>query len=702
MPVSAEKIAAARAAGYTDEEIAAFLQSVGNGRNNYQEVGRQAGLTARHVVEGALQLPATLANLPGMAANAGLSLVGSDFRFPEQNTAVSAALDQVGLPRPETPTERVVGDVSRAVVGAGTLAAGGGAVQAPGVLGRTTAAMAANPGTQLGGAIGAGAGLGVTREAGGGPLAQFAAALAGGALGAYGVGAADRAASQVSGVLRRAFSPQELEQNVRLTLERSGINWQTLSESARRQMLEDARRAVAEGRPLDPEALRRLADYRAIGATPLTGDITQNPTLITQQRNLAKTQANMVAPPGPNLPQIQNDNARRVIATLDDVAQSADDAYATGQRIIDRVQSIDDTINTAKNARYTAAREAAGQDIPVNAAPFVNAARAELDRQLKGKWLPAEISTILDDLATGRMTLDVRTMDVLKTTLATAQRSATDGNVRSALGIVRNALDNTDLQPQMPQFGGTQVVTGQQAQAINEAAQAPAEALRLLDRARTLAASQFRWRESLPFIEDAIGGATPDKFVQKHVINGSVDNLRGILRISGSDPALRDSVRAQLVGYIRQRGGLDADVTKFSSAGLEKGLEAIGRRKLELFFSPEEVNRIESAIRVAKYSQSQPIGSAVNNSNSGAMVIGKVLDGLLGFSRNVPLVGDSINAVNVWMGTRNAANVGAVLGATPPSVGVPASGPVSALPALSRQTGVLAIEGSTNTRPRKQ
>jgi hypothetical protein len=59
--------------------------------------------------------------------------------------------------------------------------------------------------------------------------------------------------------------------------------------------------------------------------------------------------------------------------------------------------------------------------------------------------------------------------------------------------------------------------------------------------------------------------------------------------------------------------------------------------------------------------QVQPVGSAVNNSNSGAMVLGRALDGIAGISRFLPLgrglVADPLQSLQLSIGTRNAQNV---------------------------------------------
>lgn len=87
-----------------------------------------------------------------------------------------------------------------------------------------------------------------------------------------------------------------------------------------------------------------------------------------------------------------------------------------------------------------------------------------------------------------------------------------------------------------------------------------------------------------------------------------------------------------------KRGGADSDVTKFSSKGMKDALDSLGDRKLELFFTPQEITQLKSAVNVGRYMQSQPIGSAVNNSNSGAMLMGRLSD-FLSKGSGIPGVG---------------------------------------------------------------
>ena len=137
------------------------------GRSTLSELGRQLGLTARYAVEGVTAIPNMIGDALGLRSS----------------EAVSGALTSAGLPSPEGATERVVGDVTRAMAGAGGIQAlGQGLAGAAGPVAQGVGeTLAAAPGMQaVSAATGSGA-SGIVREEGGGTGAQIAAGIAGAA-----------------------------------------------------------------------------------------------------------------------------------------------------------------------------------------------------------------------------------------------------------------------------------------------------------------------------------------------------------------------------------------------------------------------------------------------------------------------------------------------------------------------------------------
>lgn len=182
-----------------------------------QDVGRELGLGGRSVIQG-------LYNVAGLAfdplAYAYQSVTGRPQASSSQRGEKLA--DVLGLPRPETTSERIGGDVTSALtgVGGGIGAARQLAQRAPGFASQIGQALSARPGAQVAGATLGPAASGVTREAGGGPVAQTAAGLAG----ALAPSARPVAAAGLSGALagtvpqaRKELAREAARQGIRLT-----------------------------------------------------------------------------------------------------------------------------------------------------------------------------------------------------------------------------------------------------------------------------------------------------------------------------------------------------------------------------------------------------------------------------------------------------------------------------------------------------
>jgi hypothetical protein len=538
---------------------------------------------------------------------------------------------------------------------------------------QTLSSLAANPGTQVASGAAAGGAAGEVREAGGSPLGQALVATVAAFATPAAMGAGRNLGNAAADVVRsKMVPPQALDARLQVELQRAGINWEELSAQARMQLRDDARKAIFSGESIDPAAMRRLADFRNIGATPMLGDITQNPAIQTQQRNLAKTQAARGITGESSLPEIQNRNASQVLNTLEGSATSPMDSYSTGQRITSNVTGEAARRGAAENAEYATARAAAGREIPLDRSAFVNQAFGNLAQSNKGSFLPKEIETLLNQISAGEVTIggktfpapfNVDTIDQLKTVLGSASRATADGNVKAAIKSVRDALENVQPAAVKRDFGGAAVATAKDGARMQAADELPAEALAAFDRARATARSNREWAESAPFIEDALGGATPDAFVRRHVINAPVEHLQRLRDFVGGtgstgtrelstiangtpgqvqgDPQLLNAIRRQMVDYVMQRGGTDTDIVKFGSEGLRKGFDAIGRRKWEMFFTPQEIQQLRSAVNVARYTQGQTAGAAVNNSNTSAAVMSG-LNKLLDVGKDIPVVGPMV------------------------------------------------------------
>jgi len=585
-----------------------------------RQIPRQVGLTARYGLEGLAQVADIFHEPIRALVNIGS---GDTPRAGRSLTQMAGGLaDDMGLPSPEGANERVIGDASRLVAGAGGLAGGAGAAArgATGVTQNVLQRLAASPGKQAVSMATGGLSGGAVREAGGGPLEQFAASLGGGLLGGVGADLGQKGTNALRALLTpKATQIQNADQQIALVLERQGIDWAQVPERIRQAMRAEAAQAMGSGGQLNGDAVRRLLVMQRAGVTPTVGQLTQDPGLITREMNLAKSGANSTDPSLQRLVGLQNRNTATLLQQLDDAGAARAQQPADASAAV--VRNLEGVANSARGEignLYSAARDTAGRSLPLEGGTFTARASQLLDEAMVGGALPSGVQTTLNRIAAGEMPLTVEIAEQLKTQIGKLQRASADGQARMALGLVRQALDDAPLL---------------QGQAGN----AGQESINAFNLARS-ANRQFMGRvESSPALRAAVDGVEPDQFLSRYVLGkqasaGDVQMLRNDLT-----PETAQIVRDAIVKHLRDAATNSTDdITKFSNAAYRKALREIGDPKLSAFFSQDELQLLKDLGDAAKYMQAQPAGSAVNNSNSGALLLGRGLDMLESFSQRLP------------------------------------------------------------------
>jgi hypothetical protein len=604
------------------------------------DVPRQIGLTARYGLEG--------------VGGAFDSLVGNPLRtlaapiLGNQRTADTggALADLLSLPKPQTAQERVVGDAARTLAGGAVPlgAAGALAGRTSGVAQAVARTLAANPAQQLASAAAAGGAGGYTRETGGDDTSQLIASLAAGVAAPAGMAGAQRAAGTVA---RRfaatpAQSPQQIDITINNALQSTGLRLEDLQPKVAQSIRNDVAAAFRTDNQVSPDAVQRLADYRLTGLTPTAAGLTLDPAVVTQQKNLAKLGINSKDAVAQQLGHTQNRNNGLLIDGLNNLgAGAADDAIGGANRIMSALHGVNESEQNAIGALYGQARDNAGRSAPLDPSAFTQRAGDLLHDANVESFLTPDVRNKLNGFADGSIPLNVEIAEQFKTGIGRLQRNASDGNVRHALGLVRQALDETPLMsaPAAPQtFGGNQLtVPGALGAATPPAADLGQDAIDAFTRARGANREWMQTVEKTPALQAIRDGVEPDKFVQQFIVgsgNGASVMATAQLKnlIKGSPDAM-DAVREQIAAHLKAKAlsGAADEVGNFSQSGYNKALNAIGDRKLNLFFDPNEVAQLKALGRVASYEQFQPAGSAVNNSNTagaGAAIAERVLKNL--------------------------------------------------------------------------
>lgn len=583
---------------------------------------RQLGLTARYGLEGAGNV------FDALVGNPVRTLAAPVFgNKPTADTGKELA-DLARLPQPATAKERMVGDATRMLAGGAVpiAAAGRFAQGATGIARGVATQLAANPISQLASAGAAGAAGGYTRETGGDDTSQTIAALAAGIAAPFAI---NKVANLPRLAARAAPTPQQIDITINNALQGGpgGVSFSDLADGVQTGIRKDVADAYKLTGNVTPDAIRRLADYRATGANPTAATLTLDPAIVSQQKNLAKLGINSKDATAQALGQTENANNRALIDNINRLGVGGSPVEG-GRQIMGALADRNQRADSIIGGLYDKARDSTGRSAPLDHVAFTQRAGDLLHDANVESFLTPDIRNKLNGFATGQIPLNVEIAEQLKTGMGRIQRSTADGNTRHALGLVRQALDETPLINSAP----TQVPSVGSLPQLGGASNVGQDAIDAFNKARGMNRSWMQIVERTPALQAVRDGIEPDKFVQQYIVgNGGKSNIADVNALYSSiksNPAAVQAVKGQIIAHLKDKAlnGAADEVGKISQSAYNKALTGIGDEKLNRFFSKPEVDQLKAIGRVASYEQFQPVGAAVNNSNTAAAGLSGVFD----------------------------------------------------------------------------
>jgi hypothetical protein len=351
--------------------------------------------------------------------------------------------------------------------------------------------------------------------------------------------------------------------------------------------------------PLDkvntPVVLRHLeADALPVPVRLTEGQATGDVVKLSREQNLRGSQ--------PEFAQRFNQQNQQLVDNVPLIRErAAPDVYATktiesSQAIIDSYKALDDARSADITKAYKALEDAAGGQFPVDGVALATNAERALAKKLKTDFLPTPIKNQLDRFKNGEpMTFEQ--FEAMRTNLAAEIRKAErsgDGNAAMAASIVREALEQLPLK--------------------GEAATLKP----LADQARTLAKARFDALKKDPAYKAAVDDAVPaDKYFDKFVINGVNKNINTMVDTLGRESVAHQHMKAGTINWLSDKAGIVEGKGNFSQANYNKAVKKLDDVKnFEAVFDPESQLQLRTLGNVAAYTQFQPRGSFVNNSNT--------------------------------------------------------------------------------------
>jgi hypothetical protein len=294
-----------------------------------------------------------------------------------------------------------------------------------------------------------------------------------------------------------------------------------------------------------------------------------------------------------------NEQNGQLVENIMEIRQrAAPDVYGTktienSQGIIDAYKDIDGNLNKGINADYQALRDAAGGQFPVDAPQLLKNVETKLKKELLSNEAPSGQFSELQRLAKeNNMTFEDYLS--LRRNLGDIARTNQDGNVRKAASFMIEELEKLPLQ--------------KEAAALKP----------LADKARASAKARFQMLEKDPAMKAAVDDSVPaDKFMDKFVINGINKNVQTMVNNLGKNSPAHQHMAAGTINWLTDKSGIVEGTGNFGQKGYNKALKQLNDVKnVQEIFNPETASQLKTLGNVAGYTQAQPRGTFVNNSNT--------------------------------------------------------------------------------------
>ena len=381
---------------------------------------------------------------------------------------------------------------------------------------------------------------------------------------------------------------------------------------------------------INPQVLERYLDADSVGVQLLKGQATQDPNLISFERNVRGQDPRLVDRLNQQNSQLQKKLGEVKETTAPDVF--APDYVANAEGAMEFIGGKIKQNESSVGEAYKALDDFGAGKIEVDSKTFGQNAIKALSEKEDIDFLPSIIKTKIDTYAEGKP-MNFAQYENLRTQIARETRKAQkadDGNAVHALTLVRGELEK------LPLIGET------------------VEAKVLADKARATAKAEFDLlnRDSPNYNKvyaDLVNGKTDTKdFIQSSVLRSKNKDFAKTMELF-DDPTAKQHLRAGALDVII-RDSTDAS-GKFKPAAFSKAIENLDvNKKLDVLFG-EDAQMLRKIARTGQLIEARPAGAFVNESNTAtalAAQYGKKL------AEQIPVVGRVVEPARQVLAERAA------------------------------------------------
>ena len=344
---------------------------------------------------------------------------------------------------------------------------------------------------------------------------------------------------------------------------------------------------------------QRYALADELGIPMLRSWLTRDPMQWGVEHNLRGIQG-----VGEPVQKVMQEANKAFIQRLDDFgAASGADITKSGFTLRDALRKTDEVEAQKVKDAYSAYRQSTGRSIDV---PLQGLAHdyARVRHDFGADQIPSGVRNHLDELGllTGKQN-KVFTIDDAQNLIKLINRNYDPAkqtkSTISALDDLRASINNA---------------------VYDAGANLPGEAGAMAKAAKKTAQDRFTTIESIPALRDALKGKEPDKFIDKYILRGNVEEIKKTVDyLSKNNPETLTQLQNDVLRFIKNRttNNVSDENAKFSQAQLKAFVsdEQMASR-LSKFLSKDQWENLKKLNKLAEYAYVEPAASAANRSNT--------------------------------------------------------------------------------------
>lgn len=383
------------------------------------------------------------------------------------------------------------------------------------------------------------------------------------------------------------------------TLAQQGVKWSELSEKVRQSIVGDVQEALKKYGGVDPKAIGRQADFKALDIDPLKPWVTRDPVEWGKYKNLeGSTDA------GEPLVRARADLDRRLIDRLEKLrGGNAGDAFQAGSSAGSALSRKHEAARAHVTGLYDSFRRTA-PNVAADPKRLTDTILDRVEGDALGDFLSPGLRNLVNDMASGKRPM---TPDALYRAQQVANAEVRKGgNEGRAARYVVEGIDN-----ELEQMGRDLSAVGPDM----------ANAAELLKRARAAHRSLKTQEEAIPALRDvAEGKFAAEDFFNRYILGGDVKEVAAMWSQAGSQE-VKQAARSQIIDYLKKKaaGGGSDDAAVFRQGNFSEALSSPGMpQKIKIILGEKGLAEVQRVQRAAEAAIRTPAGTRYNTSGTAA------------------------------------------------------------------------------------